>query len=778
MSQPTTSQRNLLKQLSWLLKALWIFLPGILILLVGYFALVRLPQGRDLIQTCTEIPRNGVFVVLAVTYWVFTTWYTARMVAYNRNDLYQQVPGILFHFPRLLAFLVFWVLWLSFYLLDENRYDHHCVVWLTLLVELNLYFLLSRWLNFNLISGGNLSQEKDRFFRQLRWVVRFAILLGMILVSVLWEKYARMVMLITLPLFQLGLFYLLVVRRTLDFKKQPQPNGSTAHLPANWFMRLRYRYLQWVYYDRVDPPEEGGSVLPTDSVDLTYERKIFDIYHLLTLVAVIVYVGAISSLWFSRALSGFPFAILAFGILLGISNFLALLSRRSQINIHFLLILAIIIGGKVLPDPHKVKLITAENQYDLRPTLVDYTDQWLGRHREVIDTLGEHETYPAFIVLANGGASRSGYWVARVLNELHKDEQLKNEMPSRFQEHLFCLSGSSGGSVGTAAFVAQLIAERENPALRMQVENNNGLSVQFLRTDFLSYPLTRLLGWDLISSLLPFLPDRAVALELGLEIPTCDPDSHVNIIGDIMTWDIARLIPDSANELPILFLNTTRVQDASPAVVSTLHVDSSNAFGQRTDLLTNVLRKDQQMRLSTAAILSSRFPYVSPAGNINNQYFVDGGYFDNSGAGIVHEMLLALHRMTADTTNDESRERGRRLKKVEFIVIQIANSPERKEEWKKMAPVINDLAVPMITLAGSYSTQTAVNDQRLKQYIREMTGHDGGFVTLNLYQEQKRLGKDDSFPMSWVISRKRLHAMDSLAHDMPLVKALKDRIKR
>ena len=49
------------------------------------------------------------------------------------------------------------------------------------------------------------------------------------------------------------------------------------------------------------------------------------------------------------------------------------------------------------------------------------------------------------------------------------------------------------------------------------------------------------------------------------------------------------------------------------------------------------------MKLSTAVVMGARFPYLSPAGRINNSYYVDGGYFDNSGAGIVNEMLIALN---------------------------------------------------------------------------------------------------------------------------------------
>ena len=50
--------------------------------------------------------------------------------------------------------------------------------------------------------------------------------------------------------------------------------------------------------------------------------------------------------------------------------------------------------------------------------------------------------YPVFFVLADGGASRSGYWVASVLGMLHDSTN------GKFDDHLFALSGASGGKRG------------------------------------------------------------------------------------------------------------------------------------------------------------------------------------------------------------------------------------------------------------------------------------------------------------------------------------------
>src|SRR5262249_32732161 len=60
-------------------------------------------------------------------------------------------------------------------------------------------------------------------------------------------------------------------------------------------------------------------------------------------------------------------------------------------------------------------------------------------------------------------------------------------------------------------------------------------------------------------------------------------------------------------------------------------------------------REGDDVRLSTAAHNSARFPFISPPGSIRNQdnmladRIVDGGYFENYGALTAKELALAVH---------------------------------------------------------------------------------------------------------------------------------------
>ena len=100
------------------------------------------------------------------------------------------------------------------------------------------------------------------------------------------------------------------------------------------------------------------------------------------------------------------------------------------------------------------------------------------------------------------------------------------------------------------------------------------------------------------------------------------------------------------------------MQDGLPAVISNIDF-SDPRFNQRLDFL-DLLDEKKDIKLSTAVVLGASFPYISPAGEgsagIKNKanYFVDGAYFDNSGSGVVNEMVNILLRDSLYLQHKES----------------------------------------------------------------------------------------------------------------------------
>jgi hypothetical protein len=470
------------------------------------------------------------------------------------------------------------------------------------------------------------------------------------------------------------------------------------------------------------------------------ERKFFFVFNFISLVAIIIYMKGVFNMNFAMDISSVNFAILAFGILVGYFGLVSMLSLHFKINFHIIILILVIIFASNR-ESHYVRLAKKEpaNISKERPDLKTYFLNWVQHNKNAIL---QRDTFPLLFVLSDGGASRSGYWAASVLGKFH------DETNGKFDEHLFCLSGASGGSVGNGTYFALLY----NKGLHGANFKKDG--EEFLRHDFLSYTLARMLGPDFFRPILPFdlknMSDRAGALEKSMESGIED----TVFLAKKFEEQFSALTPDTINSLPILCINTTRMQDGKPGVISNIKIEN-DVFGKRIDVI-GLLKKDTDMNLSTAVIMGARFPYVSPAGRIDYygkdtsfNYFVDGGYFDNSGAGVVHEMIVGIQEIVKEMVKKDSGYDY--LKKLDFHVIHITNSPVSADILKKVNPLRNDLMAPISTLVGSYGTQTDVNDSRLQKYLQLVYVDTTHYKLADLYYniDPKKL----SFPMNWSISK-------------------------
>jgi hypothetical protein len=107
----------------------------------------------------------------------------------------------------------------------------------------------------------------------------------------------------------------------------------------------------------------------------------------------------------------------------------------------------------------------------------------------------------------------------------------------------------------------------------------------------------------------------------------------------------------SKNWLPILVLNGTSVETGRRIITSDVSISWSideaekrhRPFRDAYDF-RDMIAPTQDIRLSTAATMSARFPIVSPHGNIRDangrivDRVVDGGYFENFGASTAAEL--------------------------------------------------------------------------------------------------------------------------------------------
>jgi hypothetical protein len=320
----------------------------------------------------------------------------------------------------------------------------------------------------------------------------------------------------------------------------------------------------------------------------------------------------------------------------------------------------------------------AIERYNKRPTVTEAAQAWYRQAEPIYHALHPGQPVPLFIIATAGGGIRAAYWTATVLEELEKQldaEAIKGQNASvgntpaadgLMRHLLFAISGVSGGSVGSAAYIA---------AVHDHVMNGRPVQpTSYLKADLLAPGLASLAFIDIPSNFLPDFGqiDRGEALERGLERVRTTKDDPDGLLSHSFLSFFPQ-IGSSQNSLPwrpALLLNATHLGTGRRIITSNLHIDPAT-FVDSYDAL-DILKSD--VRLSTAAHNSARFTYVSPAGNlvpaaspgISYGFVVDGGYFENYGA----QTAVELARKAIEAIGGA---------KIRPVILQISSDPTMVE---------------------------------------------------------------------------------------------------
>jgi hypothetical protein len=324
-----------------------------------------------------------------------------------------------------------------------------------------------------------------------------------------------------------------------------------------------------------------------------------------------------------------------------------------------LLILALLFSYFDLNDNHKIRDYNdnrlARGEQPVRRVPADFNQQfnsWLQGRKDRDEFKGR--PYPVFIVTAEGGGITTAYYTALVLSAI------QDRNPA-FAQHVFAISGVSGGSVGTAVYAGLNAKCQPAQVATLPTEapwkDNAGpwqtSADKILMDDYLSPVLAAALYPDLVQRFLPFPMDswdRARALEERLELSWI---KQASCAGENPTgsselsqpyYDFWKDFPNGA--VPAVYFNTTSVERGERMLVTNLSSGSDDKLFANFETLAQ-MNDRVDPPFSTATFLSARFPVISPAGYImadgHKFRYVDGGYYENSGTDTANDILLALN---------------------------------------------------------------------------------------------------------------------------------------
>lgn len=325
-------------------------------------------------------------------------------------------------------------------------------------------------------------------------------------------------------------------------------------------------------------------------------------------------------------------------------------------------------------------------------------DAWL---QTWLRTVGADGRRPLVLVAASGGASRAAYWSSASLARL---QDLGEAEGVNFADTVFAISGTSGGALGAASFVAAIDARRQ--AVDAAACTPWKLVRDFTGQDHLATPVGALLYSDMAQRFLPVAlagTDRSLALEqvwtrdwpqsLARHCPLRET-AHPNPWSEPLTALHGRAT--DAQWLPLLALNSTALARGQRVHQADFMLFNSDGL----DLFDPSLGLDvERLTLAQAVHNSARFPYISPAaavffkephqdegsGDVGHIWdrLGDGGYVEASGTLMLSDLLRELEatgRLRTCKPEDDCAAQGI-LDRSRLRLLLLVNRPSSVEDW-------------------------------------------------------------------------------------------------
>ncbi len=264
-------------------------------------------------------------------------------------------------------------------------------------------------------------------------------------------------------------------------------------------------------------------------------------------------------------------------------------------------------------------------------------------------------------VASFGGGLKSNLWNLLVLNQL-ETEVNKRGLENEFLDHCFSFSGVSGGAVGLGNYLAMDYSARNYGLDKWKAIEDIG------NENILSIDMAGVLVHDAVFNLLKITNSRNkdrsyYAMERYIRVLSNGDEECRQLFSDSSQQYVWHQMYKSRGHIPALIINTAST-GPFPGVAFSL--ESKYLKNKHREVFPGyILLEDQNqdLRYYDAISTSNRFPIMSPTAQVDDKgFFLDGGYFENSGL------------LTSSYFQKYLRSNSGKLKEIPVITINVINS--------------------------------------------------------------------------------------------------------
>jgi hypothetical protein len=279
-----------------------------------------------------------------------------------------------------------------------------------------------------------------------------------------------------------------------------------------------------------------------------------------------------------------------------------------------------------------------------------------------------------YFIALYGGGLKATIWTDLVLNEL------ASEQYNCLLDDAVAVSGVSGGGIGGSLYTAL----RKEP----NTKTTEAMIDQISAKNYVAIDLVYLLGHDFLFGLMPqcvldFLgvdtdrSRRAMQIYANAALNREDYDTSPSSLtastfqdywGELFRQEISK-----KKFFPALIMNSaaTHTQRGISFSVQTDSASFDDIFFDCTDLLDFKDQNKKSLAFLDATSTVDRFPILSPPAKVEGKgYFLDGGYFENSGL----MSLMDYSEYLRTTVFPKFPNYDEKWRKKKFVFIQISNN--------------------------------------------------------------------------------------------------------